>query len=270
MTPDQFTAGLAELEARLTWRFACACSVDFLETPLSSRTGPSRDYHQSKMTPELITAVLTILLFLVTWRAANAAKQNAETAAREFRLLRRPLVAVTWSGDSHVAGDTDVLLLNGIVKEVAGFATTLHSYEVRATPLYDLDTPLVYKEDRSTLLSGDVAVRGLLLSFQVPHWYRDGQPKPSTAAKRAPAGFPGTRPSIAHVVITVVISAADEDATREEWQLRGVLVYERTQKRYVLPEKMYSECLGERGSRRRSRIVDPMLRAWERWWDSVC
>ena len=44
----------------------------------------------------LITAIATALLFLVNWRAANAAKQNADVAAREFRLLRRPLATVTW------------------------------------------------------------------------------------------------------------------------------------------------------------------------------
>ena len=75
---------------------------------------------------------------------------------------------------------------------------------------------------------------------------------------------------VAELVITVVISAADEEATREEWQLRGMLFYDRTQQRYVLPQKMYSARLGERAPGRRSRIVDPVLRAWERWWDSVC
>ena len=154
---------------------------------------------------------------------------------------------------------------------MAGFATTLHSYEARATPLYDPDTPLVQREDRSALLSGDVAMQGVALVFHVPQWYRDGQPKPSTAAKRAPAHqATGNESVIAELVITVVISAADEEATREEWQLRGMLFYDRTQQCYVLPEKMYSARLGERAPRRRSRIVDPMLRAWERWWDSVC
>ena len=224
------------------------------------------------MTPELITAVITILLFIVTWRAANAAKQNAETAAREFRLLRRPLVAVTWGRvDSHVGGDTDSLFIYGAVKEVAGFATTLHSYEVIATPFYDPDTPEVQRGDRSTLLSGDVAMQAFVLIFQVPHWFRDGQPKPSTAAKSAPTHqATETKSVIALLVITVVISAADEDATREKWEIRGVIFYDRTQQRYVLPEKMYSGRLGERAPRRRSRIVDPVLRAWERWWDSVC
>ena len=40
--------------------------------------------------------VATVLLFFATWRAATAAKQNARIAAREFQLLRRPLVAVKW------------------------------------------------------------------------------------------------------------------------------------------------------------------------------
>ena len=216
---------------------------------------------------QLITAIATALLFIVTWRAANAAKQNAETAAREFRLLRRPLVTVTW-GDPHVVGDT--LFLFGAVKEVAGFATTLHSHKVRATLLYDPDNPEVQTSEHSTLLSGDVAKQGVALVFDVPQWYRDNQPKPSTAAKGAPAHQnTGNKAVIAELVFTVVISAADEEATREEWQLRGMLVYDRTQQRYV-PPAMYSARFGERVPGRRSRIVDPVLRAWERWWDRVC
>ena len=198
-----------------------------------------------------LLVVFNLLLFIVTRRAAIAAEQNAKIAAREFRLLRRPLVAVTWA-DPHVVGDT--LFLFGDVKEVAGFATTLHSYEARATPLYDPDTPLVQREERSTLLSGDVAMRGVSLVFYVPQWYRDGQPKPSTAAKRAPAHqATGNKSVIAELVFKLVISAAYEEAIREEWELRGMLFYNRPQQRYVLP-KMYSAHLGERVSEHRELI----------------
>ncbi len=222
----------------------------------------------------VITALATgllvffnLLLFIATRRAAIAAEQNTKIAAREFRLLRRPLVALTWDVPD-VMGDT--LFLFGAVKEVAGFATTLHSYEVRATPLYDPDTPLVQSQKRSRLLSGDVAKHGVALVFDVPQWYRDGQRKPSTAAKRAPAHqATGNRSVIAELVFKLVISAAYEEAIRDEWELRGMLFYDRTQQCYVLPE-MQSAHLGERAPGRRSRIVASVLRAWERWWDSVC
>ena len=214
----------------------------------------------------LVTAVATALLFLVTWRAASAAKQNAEIAAREFRLLRRPVVTVTW-GDPHVVGDA--LFLFGAVKEVAGFATTLHSHEARATLIYDQSTPQVQRSEHSTVLSGDVSTQAVVFHLVVPQWLRDGRPDPSATAQTIGLSQAGRDSAlVAELVITVVISAADEEATREEWQLRGMLFYDRTQQRYV-PQRMHSTRLGERAPGRRSRIVDPVLRAWERWWDSV-
>ena len=41
----------------------------------------------------LLSLIATLGLLVVSWRAADAAKLNADVAAREFRLLRRPLVA---------------------------------------------------------------------------------------------------------------------------------------------------------------------------------
>ena len=126
------------------------------------------------MTAETITlvnALATALLFVVTWRAANAAKSNAQIAAREFRLLRRPLVTATWGDPPHVVGDT--LFLFGAVKEVAGFATMLHSLEARATPIYDPSTPEVQRSEHSTVLSGDVVTQAVVFVLTVPQWLRD-------------------------------------------------------------------------------------------------
>ena len=242
--------------------------------PVAPALWPLPQRRNAAMTAEtiaLVTAVATALLFLVTWRAASAAKQNAEIAAREFRLLRRPLVTVTW-GDPHVVGGAvdDGLFLFGAVKEVAGFATTLHSHEANATPVYDPSTPAVQTGEHSTVLSGEEATQPVVLILTVPHWWRDGRPAPSTAALKIRNNH-AARDSVVIAVLAfrVVISAADEEATREEWELRGVLSYDRTQQRYVLPRRMSSARLGERAPGRRSRIIDPVLRAWERWWDSV-
>ena len=58
----------------------------------------------------------TVLLFIATWRAATAAKLSAGIAAREFQLLRRPLVAVKWIAEPVGAGGK-VLLLAGNGKQ---------------------------------------------------------------------------------------------------------------------------------------------------------
>ena len=78
--------------------------------------------------------LVTAVLCLVTWRAANAAKESAALAAREYRLLRRPLTTVTWD-DPPLRNDV-WLYLSGEVKEVAGVRTRLHILIAEATPLW--------------------------------------------------------------------------------------------------------------------------------------
>ena len=221
----------------------------------------------------LITAIATALLFLVNWRAANAAKQNAAISAREFRLLRRPLVAVMWVDDPIAIGDT--VFLYAKVTEVAGVATTLHNVEATATPLFSPPTPAVAKrEEPNATLSGDVATSGISLDLEVPKWMRD----PARTRALPPevrAAFGGralaTGPAaVANLAVKVTISVADEEAVQEQWQTVGVLHYDRVRQRYVVPDKMHMSRVGGRERGRRSRIVDPVLRAWERWWDSVC
>ena len=77
--------------------------------------------------------------------------------------------------------------------------------------------------------------------------------------------------AVAELAVRVVISAADEEETAQEvWEATGLLAYDSSLQRYVVPAKLHVRRLGDRSRGRRSRIVDPVLRAWGRWWDRVC
>lgn len=221
----------------------------------------------------LVTAIATALLFLVNWRAANAAKNNAALAAREFRLLRRPLVTVTWTALPDMLGDTAVLVAN--VTEVAGVPTTLHSVEARATPKFSPPTPaVVTREEPDAPLSGDVATFRVPLYIELPKRVR--QPismpglEPAARGLLGPSFVLNGEVAVANLEVTVVISVADEQAAQEAWTMVGVLYYDRKQQLCIPPEKLHVARLGGRQRSPRSRLLDPVLRAWERWWDSVC
>ena len=79
-----------------------------------------------------LTLLNTVALFFVTLRAANAAKRNAEIAAREFHLARRPSITITW--DTPSTADGVVVYLHGLIKDVADIPTTLHSVTVTRVP----------------------------------------------------------------------------------------------------------------------------------------
>ena len=221
----------------------------------------------------LITAIATALLFIVNWRAANAAKQNADIAAREFRLLRRPLVTVTWGDNPPAIGDT--VFLYAKVTEVAGIATTLHSVEASAKPVFSPPTPTVAnRAEPNATLSGDVATSGVGLNLEVPKWMRDpNRPRELPPDVRAALGGRAAATglvAVANLSAIVTISVADEEAVQEVWQTHGVLHFDRDRQRYVAPEKTHMSRVAGRERRRRSRLIDPVLRAWERWWNSVC
>ena len=197
--------------------------------------------------------VATVLLFIATWRTATAAKQNARIAAREFQLLRRPLVAVKWR--AHPMPDGRVLAY-AEVAEVAGIATTLHSVEAIATLVFDEGMPAdVQKEEPNTTLSGDTATHGLALAFEVPQ-------------RLLSRG--GSIVEVAHLYVKVVISADDDEADEETWCGTSVLDFDTKQRRYeVQNTRPQMRRLSRRTGGGRSRIVDPVLGAWERFWDGV-
>ena len=201
----------------------------------------------------LITAIATALLFLVNWRAANAAKQNADVAAREFRLLRRPLATVTWDDRPQMLGNLVVLF--GTVKEVAGIPTTLHAMQASAVSAFSPPEPEAWKEEEANVtLDRDVSTFDFTLLVPCPESMRGPDVDPVVVAR---------------LTVTLSISVAEGGATRELWQMTGELHWDGRQECGVVPS-MHARRLAVREHRLRSRIVDPVLRAWERFWDSVC
>ena len=79
-----------------------------------------------------LTLLSTVALFVVTRRAANAAKRNADIAAREFHLARRPSITIHWADPSMTDGV--VVYLRGEIKDAADIPTTLHSVRVTRVP----------------------------------------------------------------------------------------------------------------------------------------
>ena len=101
----------------------------------------------------------------MSWRAANASKLNADIAAREFRLRRRPLVDVKWTAQRSEHDENTVILIANII-EVAGVPTILHSLEVSVR---DTLSPLskTVSERPAVTLSGDVATHYTRQEFKV-------------------------------------------------------------------------------------------------------
>ncbi|MCY3845697.1 MAG: hypothetical protein OXH69_19400 [Acidobacteria bacterium] len=204
----------------------------------------------------MFLAIGTALLVAVTWRTAIAAERNAKLAAREYSLLRRPMAIVKWG---HAPSRNDLsLYLSGEVTEVAGVRTRLHSLIAKAKP--STSGPVETVSEPGAMLYGDFATYPFLLSWIEPQdWLVDAAEIPRNA------DF-----VVAQIEIRLVISVADPEATQETWLLTGMLTYDPRQERYVMPT-MTAECVSEREPvARRSRIVDPVRRAWNRWWDSVC
>ena len=200
----------------------------------------------------LISLIATLGLLFMTLRAANAAKRSADIAAREFRLRSRPLVAVKWT--PYPRNNDHVVPILTEVTEVAGIATTLHSVECTAASVLNLEAPpAVETKEPNATLSGDVASYGFSVELAVPQ------------ALVAPS----PRILVATLVVKVVISAADEEADQETWQAAGLLDFDRNDQRFVATSSPHMHRVAVQTRGRRSRILDPMLRAWERWWDSV-
>ena len=198
-----------------------------------------------------VTAIATVLLFFATWRAATAAKRSADIVAREFRLRSRPMVAVKWTPFTRELDHSVYLVAE--VTEVSGIATTLHSVEASAASRLNLTAPLVVKTKKpNATLSGDVATYAVDLELEVPQ------------ALAGPDDI-----TVATLGAKVVISAADEEADQETWQAICTLWYDRRQQQFVTTANPPMRRLSRRTGGRRSRIVDPVLGAWERWWDSV-
>ena len=147
------------------------------------------------------------------------------------------------------------MLLEATVAEVAGVATTLHSVEATVRPVFRLGVPaVVHREEPNATLSRNIATFVVKLELEVPGDTR--------AARSLPV-------AVAQLAVRVVISAADE-AAQEMWETTGLLTYDSSLQRYVMPAQLHARRLGARERGQRSRVVDPVLRAWGRWWDRVC
>lgn len=205
------------------------------------------------------TAIATFFLFLVTcgllrvnWLAANAAKQSADVAAREFRLSREPLVRVECRGLS-VAGD--VVCIWGTIAEVAGVPTRLHRVAAVGHPNFDppVALPPTVTEPNVTL-RGEQRTRNFGVRVAVGRSSRD-------------AIVP-----VAAVCVDVTISVPAVDSARQTWRMAGPLQYDGPNGLYILPDLDLTCVDPEQGEERGygRRIADPVLRAWERWWDRVC
>ena len=210
----------------------------------------------------LLSLFATLGLLVVSWRAANAAKLNADVAAREFRLLRRPLVDVKWTVRPSESDENTVLLF-ARVTEATGVPTMLHSLEISVN-----NTLLPYlsekgvKEEPATMLKGDVATYVTRREFNAP---------PPVLLGLAAAGPDARHLVVGTLVVKAVISLADDETDKETWQAVAVLNYDVEQTRIVEPVTVsrHLPSLSRRPGGRRSRVLDPVSRAWERWWDSV-
>ena len=193
-----------------------------------------------------------MLLFIVNWRAANAAQRNADLAARELRLRTRPLVTVTWADPVSIDG---IVSLHGTLAEVTGVPTLLHVVEYLATPVASsLTSPVATRLVPHKILSRDVATFPILMQLRVPEWSL------SLVA--------GPHVNVADLEVRVTISPADDEQLQEQWGLLAALHYEKDSGRYSVLTIGANRFSGPRGPRS-SRVLDPVLDAWQRWWSSV-
>ena len=64
-------------------------------------------------------------------KVAPAAAQDADIAAKDFRLSRRPAVVISWSAPCTDAAGPDPGVIEGIVREIGGGAAILHDIRTR-------------------------------------------------------------------------------------------------------------------------------------------
>ena len=208
------------------------------------------------------TAIATFFLFFVTCglfhvsrQAANAAKQSADVAAREFKLSRQPLVRVECRG-YHVVDDDEVRIW-GTIAEVAGFPTRLHRVETVGQSSFSppIVLPPTVTEPNAILRGdGDVGTHNFGARIGVRRWNGDA------------------RFTVAVLCVDLAISVPHVDDTRQTWRLAGPLDYDGPNERYILPDLEVSRVDREQQQEGSycHRIAEPVLQAWERFWNSVC
>lgn len=200
----------------------------------------------------LLSLIATLGLLFVSRRAANAAKRSADIAAREFRLLRRPSVDVKWSVNPIELDHK--LTIYAQIREVGGIATTLHSVEACAMSFLDRNLEVEETATPNAILGGDLATFDIPVELEVPE---------------PPAGPLGSTLPVARLGAKVVISVADDEADQETWQSDGMLYFDRSRQQFVARSNLRMRRLAVQKRGPRSRVLDPPLRAWQRWWDSV-
>lgn len=206
-----------------------------------------------------LSLIATLVLLFVSLRAANAAKQSADLAAREFRLRSRPVITVEWQ---HTPSEPDgAVYLSARIAEVAGVATALRSIEASATPVDPATPANTISLEPDAVLRGDAATFTVFLKIVVPRWTLIHAPPP---AMRDLNVVP-----VARLDVRVVVALAEEDADVETWQANETLHYGARAQSFVAPTQVHVRRVSGRAHAPRSRVLAPVLRAWERWWDRV-
>ena len=179
------------------------------------------------MNPEGILAIFTAVLAVATIVLAWAAKVSADTAAREFRAARLPVVDLQWRPGASVGtsnsgtGLVHHIGLTCFLRPATSIPlTTLRIIEIRAEPVPERDAPDIPVVD--TLLDSGVVETGIPTDKReriACHRLRfaiqlDGPPVAPTA-----------RCERFRVRITVAVSTAAVGGVAERWTSRSTVLH---------------------------------------------
>ena len=81
-----------------------------------------------------VQLVVNVLLWHANRKVAGAAAQNADIAAKDFRLSRRPAVMISWSVHSVDAAGPEPGVIEGTVREMRDGFAILHRLRTRIIP----------------------------------------------------------------------------------------------------------------------------------------
>lgn len=81
-----------------------------------------------------VQLVVNVLLWHANRKVAGAAAQNADIAAKDFRLSRRPAVMISWSVYSVDAAGPEPGVIEGTVREMRNGFAILHRLRTRIIP----------------------------------------------------------------------------------------------------------------------------------------
>lgn len=125
----------------------------------------------------------------------------------------------------------------------------------------NVDPAKIVDVEHDAVLRGDAATFTVFLKIAVPRWTLIHAPPP---AMRNLNVVP-----VARLDVRVVVALAEEDADVETWQANETLHYGARAQSFVPPTEVHVRRVSGRAHAPRSRVLAPVLRAWERWWDRV-